>query len=464
MQDARRVRIVNANVYCHAFSPYITTATQNIEQITMIPNSYFYYVVDHPRIIPGYNIESSFFSAGRSDLYGHNPLKKWEIVGEPFIRFGDYKTNGTTYFPKYGQMALDLFNHPDFSMMKQTDELNVAWTNTAEDEWFYTGIPWGTNFDIPTMKDNTLSSYDCQGIVNGYSTHLFDPNITWGGNPSFAPYSNHSPDYSAEEYGPWWINRSGAATDKDALQQGIPAGAVGVFRDHSGNHYRMSPQMWSKRMMDLLPKHKRPPPRILFRAKEIPEASSTVTWTAMMELSCTLEIVPNSIGYLPLNLGDMLPCWCGDNMFGIRTAPNGMHNSVDIGDVFSSASTMGMSFKEKWRPGGDSGYNVNTDEYPATIKRFDYLTIAMENYEEDLGNGDVAVGIRAVEKEDANCGPSFPSHFRAGEDNGWANEPPRRVHFSAHDDCGPGTCPFDCDPPGGYEFEFDENRREHLGY
>ena len=36
MQDARRVRTVNANIHCHAFSPYITTTTQNIDQITSI--------------------------------------------------------------------------------------------------------------------------------------------------------------------------------------------------------------------------------------------------------------------------------------------------------------------------------------------------------------------------------------------------------------------------------------------
>ena len=37
---------------------------------------------------------------------------------------------------------------------------------------------------------------------------------------------------------------------------------------------------------------------------------------------------PNSLGYLPINLGDGLPGWCGDNMFGMRTAPNGMYSTT----------------------------------------------------------------------------------------------------------------------------------------
>ena len=126
MQDARRVRVVNAGVKCHAFSPYVMTTTQNLEQITMIPNSYFYYVVDHQRLFPGYNVESSAYSIGRNDLSGSNKLKKWKIYGEPFTQNAWYTTTDDTYQPTHDQMALDLFNHPNFSVIKQSDKLNAT--------------------------------------------------------------------------------------------------------------------------------------------------------------------------------------------------------------------------------------------------------------------------------------------------------------------------------------------------
>ena len=371
MQDARRVRIKGCSVRCSAFSPYITTTTQNLQQIAMIPNSYFYYVVDHPRILPGYNYESSYYSTGRSDMYGTNVLKKWRITGEPFVGYGSYKSTPTTRQEVWDQMSLDLFNHPNFSMMKQTDELNVKWTNTAEDEWFHSGIPWATNLDYSAAANYNQSAQAREYVAQGYGTRLNDPNVTWGGNPSFVPYS----DTGAQTYNtqsPWWcVDADYTDPIQRYLQQGIPAGMVGQIKTQSAaeNNTEAGNMMWSKRMMDLLPKTKRPPPRILVRPKETPEAGSTVTWTMMMELTCTLEIIPNSMGYLPLNLGDAFPGWCGDNMFGMRTAPNGL---IARGDrSFKNSSTQGLGYKLDFRSGN---YAENTDEFPIAWKRNDYFT------------------------------------------------------------------------------------------
>ena len=306
MQDARRVRIKSCAVRCSAFSPYITTTTQNLQQIAMIPNSYFYYLVDHPRILPGYNIESSIYSIGRSDMYGNKSLQQYQLNGEPFVSFSDYRTTLTTRQEVYDQMSLDLFNHPNFSMMKQTDELNISWTNTAEDEWFHAAIPWATNLDSSAAENYNQPAEAHIGIVQGYGTRLLDPNITWGGNPSFVPYADSGTQtYNVQS--PWWcVDADYTSPQQRYLMQGVPAGMVGQIRTQSvaENNTNAAPMMWSKCMMDLLPKTKRPPPRILVRPKETPEAGSKVTWTAMMELSCTLEIIPNSMGYLPLCLGD----------------------------------------------------------------------------------------------------------------------------------------------------------------
>ena len=53
-------------------------------------------------------------------------------------------------------------------MMKQTDEMHVGWTNTAEDEWFHNAMPWFTNFDSACGNSNGFTSYQAQHIVNGY--------------------------------------------------------------------------------------------------------------------------------------------------------------------------------------------------------------------------------------------------------------------------------------------------------
>lgn len=76
MQDSRRVRIEGCNVRCHAFSPWMISATQNLTQVNTIQNLYMYYVVDYPRLLPGYNYESSYYSIGKSDIYGTRKLKQ----------------------------------------------------------------------------------------------------------------------------------------------------------------------------------------------------------------------------------------------------------------------------------------------------------------------------------------------------------------------------------------------------
>lgn len=87
-------------------------------------------------------------------------------------------------------------------------------------------------------------------------------------------------------------------------------------------------QCWSKSMMYMLAKWKTPPPRILLRSKYLPEADVTVAWTFMMELEVTLEIRPNVLGYVPLNINSNYSGWCGDNMFGMRSAPNTLKGST----------------------------------------------------------------------------------------------------------------------------------------
>ena len=423
MQDARRVRIKSCAVRCSAFSPYITTTTQNLQQIAMIPNSYFYYLVDHPRILPGYNIESSIYSIGRSDMYGNKSLQQYQLNGEPFVSFSDYRTTLTTRQEVYDQMSLDLFNHPNFSMMKQTDELNISWTNTAEDEWFHAAIPWATNLDSSAAENYNQPAEARIGIVQGYGTRLLDPNITWGGNPSFVPYADSGTQtYNVQS--PWWcVDADYTSPQQRYLMQGVPAGMVGQIRTQSvaENNTNAAPMMWSKCMMDLLPKTKRPPPRILVRPKETPEAGSKVTWTAMMELSCTLEIIPNSMGYLPLCLGDAFAGWCGDNMFGMRTAPNGMRQRGDYN--FKNASTEGNSYKEDYREGN---YKTNTDSFPVSWKRTDYFTNAdgeaYEDYIMEDDNGDLRRGVRVDRIHGERIPPDEFNNYPLHEEREWLRD------------------------------------------
>ena len=158
---------------------------------------------------------------------------------------------------------------------------------------------------------------------------------------------------------------------------------------------------WSKTMMDMLPKTKRPPPRIIVRAKETPEAGRVVTWSFMMELSCTLTIIPNVMGYLPLNLGDAFAGWCGDNMFGMRTAPNGLQQRFSTNRHFGNCSTEGNGYKTAWRAGL---YGINTDNYPVSWRRTDYLNYA--DYVEEHDDG-IHVGIRRQHRNDYNEHDNF---------------------------------------------------------
>ena len=120
------------------------------------------------------------------------------------------------------------------------------------------------------------------GVCQGYGTRLFDPNLTWGGNPTFAPYSS-STEWDANA--PYFVNYRGDTGVTSYTQQGIPCGVLSNMKiPDAGKEslFHFANMMWSKSMMDMLPKTKRPPPRILVCGKETPESSSNVTWTAMM--------------------------------------------------------------------------------------------------------------------------------------------------------------------------------------
>ena len=287
-------------------------------------------------------------------------------------------------------MAVDLFNHPNFGLMKQTEELKVDWKNTAEDEWFHSGMPWATNWDYEFMNSNRVADEtNIQNITQGYTTRLFDPNVTWGGNPSFTPSGGSSshkwPDTASDQvYG---LLPSTYTSNSAHVINGLPGHGM-EFYNHSGNRIDLSSRTWSKNMMTLLPKHKRPPPRILVRAKTVPESGAVVTWTCMMEISVTVEIISNCLGYLPLTLSNAFTGWCGDNMFGMRTAPNGMKNEAT--NAYSDASTEGMSYKNGFRSGN---YEVNTSNFPINWGRSDHFKNTY-TYEEEDGDGNIIRGRR----------------------------------------------------------------------
>ena len=113
---------------------------------------------------------------------------------------------------------------------------------------------------------------------------------------------------------------------------------------------------------------------------------------------------PNSLGYLPINLGGGLPGWCGDNMFGMRTAPNGMYNPYEPENKYSAASASGESYKRRWRDFHTADYQTSTQSYPFTRHRSDHLTPIYVDYEEEIKDENVAVGIRCVEVQDVACG------------------------------------------------------------
>ena len=83
------------NTLIYMIIPWITTTTQNLTNVGTIPNSYFYYVVDYPRILPGYNQESSLYSIGKSDLIGSASLQPWKIAAEPQVQYANYTTTDT---------------------------------------------------------------------------------------------------------------------------------------------------------------------------------------------------------------------------------------------------------------------------------------------------------------------------------------------------------------------------------
>lgn len=398
MQLGRRVRVVSASVRAYGFTPYITTTKQNLSNVSTIQNSYCYYVVDHPRILPGYNVSSSHYSVGKSDLYGATTLSKYQITGEPHVKYATYETDSTHVHYNYDQMALDMFNHPNFACLKQTEELNVNWVNTAENEWFHTAVPWGTNFDQKFMTLNDPAFTSTQALCNGLSTRLMDPNVTWGGNPSTCVPSNKK--FGSDNYK--WERQTNGNPNVLFFENCQSGNAESVWKynsaDKAASYVDESPAMWSKDMMTLLPKHKHPPPRILLRAKALPEADSKIKWCFMAEYTCVVAFEPNVMGYLPLNLGDACPGWCGDNMFGMRTAPNGMYNDVTASDHYpTDSSALGLSYKGSYRYGN---YGVNTDEFPECIAREDYLP-----YSFSVGD-DIHVGIRRRRDDDEDDPPS----------------------------------------------------------
>ena len=181
-------------------------------------------------------------------MFGSNTMKKFQVSVEAFIQYVDYQTTTTKYVAALDQISMDLFNHPNFSMMKQTDEQNVNWTNTAENEWFHSAMPFSTNFYTSYLANSNQSTQCRQVVVQGYTTKLSDPNVTWGGNPSFAPDSNTAARPYAQQLPDYVNNRESVYT----YQQGVPAGVQGS--QYTGNVYHAGGQMsWSKSMMDMLP-------------------------------------------------------------------------------------------------------------------------------------------------------------------------------------------------------------------
>ena len=112
----------------------------------------------------------------------------------------------------------------------------------------------------------------------------------------------------------------------------------------------------------------------------------------MMETCVTIEVVLNSMGYLPLILVTLWPDGVVTTCLAcvLCRMPNGAFNTCSRLYEFSPNSAEGNSYKKRWRHNHDSFYQVNTDEFPKSWGRSDHFADTELYYEVD-GN-DVRVG------------------------------------------------------------------------
>lgn len=195
-------------------------------------------------------------------------------------------------------------------------------------------------------------------------TDMLAPNVGYGGIPQSAMYSSDCEistpvdNYTDLGYGTGQQNY----TSTDGRPINNVSGFSGIRRINSndtGANFFMN--NFCKDFMTMLPVTHQPPPRILFNAKGVPEDSSAITWTFMCEYKCTLEYMPNILGFWPLDMGQMLKGWCGDNAFGFRTRP-----SYSLGTT-SESVTANSRFSNTFFSGQDGGYAMNLENFPTFL-------------------------------------------------------------------------------------------------
>lgn len=140
--QARRIRIKSMSSCAYAFSSYITSASQTLQSVNTIPNSYFYCVKNEPKLLPEYNVDESYYDVGGTDITADSDteLRQWALGPEPTTMY----YSGSPGTLTTADQNLILMNHPNFSLIRQIDEVTGHWIN-SDDHWWHPASPYITN-------------------------------------------------------------------------------------------------------------------------------------------------------------------------------------------------------------------------------------------------------------------------------------------------------------------------------
>ncbi|CAB4024164.1 Hypothetical predicted protein [Paramuricea clavata] len=279
MQLCSGFKIKSVGVRCFAFPPYIVTTKQNINQVQSTPNLWFYSVVDHDYLFPGYNVNECIYDSGFNGLFGTPELNNWAINCEPQMA---YKTGVNAL--EIQPMNTNPFLHPAIQLIKQTEDFNFKWD--AEDHgWIHAAMPYLTNHEVGAAANYFKANNDgvLLALPMGYR-HKESGNLI----ANCYQYSETVPCNSVDK------------------EHGVNNYAVA-----SGNITFGGSQAYDRTDQNVVN-------RFL----------TCLNWSKVS--SRVFEFKPNIMGYSPLDLGNVMAGWCGSNMWGHRTSPGVYESNFGI--------------------------------------------------------------------------------------------------------------------------------------
>ena len=189
-QESCRMRVDSIHCRIYAISPWAQVKTTTMAQTQTVPNMFFYLVHDDEHLLPGCNITPKCYDSGEDELgHGNAPLKPWKIPAFPQTCQIDEIGN-----LRFMEPNLNLFNHPSFQLVRQTDELNFSWKNSAYEDWFHPAFAFqptanahfmGALYNVTSKDTKQHTQGVVENIFGGHKSNFWSPNL-WGGNPLWA--------------------------------------------------------------------------------------------------------------------------------------------------------------------------------------------------------------------------------------------------------------------------------------